>query len=142
MKDKCNLQRPCGACPFSRKCEPGALGGSPMSTYLGQALGPFYLPCHKTVDFSNPDWKREITKPEQCAGAAIFRANIGVDRMMPDALHRLPANRELVFGSFEEMAAHHLGLTPPQAAEFVRRENPMKCLVREMHRGETWSLPA
>jgi len=93
-----NPKVPCGECPFSRTAQPGGTGGSSPSVYVGQGHGPFWLPCHAHSDFDDPNWKNDTSKP-QCAGAAIYRANIGRARLMPKELHQLPPDTELVFGS-------------------------------------------
>lgn len=81
--------RPCKSCPFLAKENPTKedLGGASVETYIGQARGPFWLPCHSDKNYagkqSNPDL---VT---QCRGAAIFRANIGVAKQLPEPLLRL-----------------------------------------------------
>lgn len=105
-----HCKTPCPACPYSRTCEPGALGGSPVEKYIGQALGPFLLPCHQHCDFTDPDWKLKVESTPQCAGAAVFRANLGVNALMPKGLHELPANRGTVFSTAAEFVAHHRGV--------------------------------
>jgi hypothetical protein len=81
------------------------LGGSPIQVYLGQIVGPFVLPCHSQKGYQGNDTP---ISAGQCAGAAVFRANIGVDDMMPDALLHLEAGSDPnVFGSLEEFMTHH-----------------------------------
>lgn len=99
--------KPCDACPFSRNVTPGELGGSPPETFLGQARGPFWLPCHKHSEYDNPNWKTDTSKP-QCAGAAVFRANCGWDKQMPPSIHHLPRDTATVFASPAEFLSHHL----------------------------------
>lgn len=97
----------CSSCPFSRQCEPGGLGGSPIEVYLGQILGPFFLPCHAAKGYKGNDTP---LSPEhmQCAGAAIFRANIGVGEAMPNPLLKLPKESDSnVFDSLGEFIHHH-----------------------------------
>jgi hypothetical protein len=97
----------CKGCPFSKKSESGKLGGSPIETYLGQIIGPFFLPCHAAKGYKGNDEKIETCKC-QCAGAAVFRANLGLDSRMPAALLRLPAHSDPnVFESLEEFVRHH-----------------------------------
>lgn len=98
--------KPCGSCPFSKTCEPGALGGSPITTYLGQICGPFMLPCHSQKGYKGNDTAMEA---EQCRGAAIFRANIGVADMMPDMILGLPALSDPnVFPTLTSFIRHHV----------------------------------
>ena len=96
----------CKSCPFSRTCEPGALGGSPLNTYLGQIVGPFHLPCHSAGNYKGNDTPC-TNEHAQCSGAAIFRRNIGVDVLMPDPLLKLQTEDENVFSSLEEFITHH-----------------------------------
>lgn len=134
MKD---LKTPCAACPFSRKVEPGALGGSSPLTYIGQAVGPFMLPCHKTCDLDDPDWKKNFEhSTSQCAGAAIYRANTGVDKLLPAELLHLPADTEQVFASHAEFLAHHLLGTLEGAEEFLKTVTPTMLLRMELTRTE------
>lgn len=101
---------PCKQCPFSRRCEPGALGGSSPAVYIGQSQGSFFLPCHLHTDYDDPNWKVDVTRP-QCAGAAIYRANLGV--AYSERLLHLPAGHPDVFASHEEFLAHHIVGSPP-----------------------------
>jgi hypothetical protein len=43
----------------------------------------------------------------QCAGAAIFRRNIGVASRMPDPLLKLDTDDSNVFANLEEFIKHH-----------------------------------
>lgn len=124
------LKAPCKACPFSRKCEPGATGGSDPTVFIGQAFGPFWLPCHKTCDFSDPDWKKDLSV-QQCAGAAIFRTNINRWHGMPSQLLRLPENKDLVFSSPEELLAHHKGITLEEAVKELKVRSPHALMIEE-----------
>jgi len=104
----CNQNnKACGGCPFSKQCAPGELGGSPITTYIGQIIGPFYLPCHAAKNYKGNETK---LSPEhaQCAGAAIMRRNIGVAHMMPDPLLKLEEEDPNVFNTIEEFIHHHL----------------------------------
>lgn len=126
MPDLCdkNPQRACAECPFNREITPGTLGGSPVETYVGQIVGPFWLPCHLHSDFDDPAWKDDLTKP-QCAGAAIFRANLGIEQAMPAGLHRLPAGSDPhVFVSLQDFVAHHLQIPMIDAVEWVVTHPP------------------
>lgn len=105
----------CKSCPFSRQCEPGELGGSPVETYIGQSMGPFFLPCHACAGYKGNEQTLDDGLP-QCAGAAIFRANIGRDEVMPGALLKLFAGSDVnVFASMQEFIKHHAPeLTPEE----------------------------
>ena len=123
------LQKPCNECPFSKTIEPGFTGGSDPSVYIGQGHGSFWLPCHKDCDFDDPDWKKD-TSVQQCAGAAIYRANIERDHLMPKMLHRLPKS-DLAFESPEELYAHHKGISLQEATEFLKNNPPRHLMAAE-----------
>jgi hypothetical protein len=108
---------PCSECPFRRTTEPGHLGGSSPLTYVGQAYGPFFLPCHSTHDYKSLE-ARLNTENLQCAGAAIHRANIGRSELMPDPLLKLPADTETVFATQAEFLAHH-GVIEVELAQYL-----------------------
>lgn len=126
-----SMKKPCKDCPFSRTVKPGALGGSPAATFVGQGHGPFYLPCHKTCDFDDPNWKDNVTGPKQCAGAAMYRANIERAELMPNSLLKLPKS-DLVFGSPEELFAHHQQVSIENATLYLSENTPEKLMVREI----------
>jgi hypothetical protein len=120
-----------------------------VETYIGQALGPFNVPCHRACDFRDPEWKSKTTDKMatpneviQCAGMAVYRSNIGVAGLMPDALPCLPASED-VFANAAEFMAHHeqiplrearrrLEVTPPRQHlldQLRRQDNVVKILL-------------
>ena len=110
--------KPCAECPFRRDIEPGFLGGSPVETYLGQILLPFWLPCHRSRNYAGK--ASQFDEVDQCRGAAILRANIGVADLMPDELIKLPPDTRRVFPTLAAFYAHHRGdCTVERAAEFL-----------------------
>ena len=112
------MTSPCGACPFRRTVAPGNLGGSPPDVYIGQVYAPMYIPCHKTIDYSDPCWKTKMEGQQQCAGAAIFRSHIKLAKAMPPGIHTLPGNPDIVFTNPVEFLAHHAGISQQQATEW------------------------
>lgn len=114
--------KPCKNCPFSRSVEPGALGGSDPRVYIGQANGPFWLPCHAAYDESRSAKDQDPANIGQCAGAATYRANTGV--IPASGLHRLPANTDSVFSSAAEFMAHHKGITVEEADDELATLTP------------------
>ncbi len=89
MSQRKQHESPCSTCPFARTCEIGATGGASVFKLAGQANGPFMFPCHSTHDSSKLEERLKAADPaanSQCAGAAIFRANVGVAGHMPDPL--------------------------------------------------------
>ena len=111
-----SCRKPCAECPFSRAIAPGGTGGADASVYVGQAAGPFFLPCHM-----DPKYEENKRSPEllQCAGAAIFRANIGVDYRLPPALLHLSQDHKFVFSTPAELIAHHREISLHTAEDFM-----------------------
>ena len=132
---------PCSNCPFSRAVAPGALGGSPVETFIGQAYGPFVLPCHKACDFSDPDWKAKAIDTPQCAGAAIFRANVKVAPMMPPSLHALPEDKVTVFASAVEFYAHHKQVDIDTARAALMHKTPFDLCREQLARPSNILFP-
>ena len=85
-----SLRHPCGECPFSRQCTPGGTGGADPTVYVGQAQGAFWLPCHMDKDYNKESALDNAGMIAQCAGAAVYRANVGIDARIPSALLHLP----------------------------------------------------
>lgn len=129
-----HVKTPCPDCPFSRKVKPGALGGSHATTFIGQAYGPFLLPCHKHCDFDDPQWKQKTIDTPQCAGAAMFRANIGVATYLPEQIYRLPANHQDVFSSAAEFMSHHMALPLEYTLEILKVLTPQELLKQQLAR--------
>lgn len=121
--------KPCETCPWRRDAAPGALGGSHPFKYIGQVHGPFWLPCHNSPGYSN-----DCRNPQhrQCAGAAIFRANIGVSESLPEQLDRLPADREAVLSTPVEFLAHHSGISVDAADALLKVATPKALLLLEL----------
>ncbi len=108
---------PCADCPFRRTVEAGALGGSPSHVYVGQVEAGFVIPCHSSIDYDDPDWKAKASRPggvSQCAGAAIFRANIEREKENR-GLIKLPKDTDNVFASYREFVSHHEGIDYPES---------------------------
>lgn len=125
------MVKPCKDCPYSKTVIPGGLGGAKPEVYIGQGHGPFYLPCHKTCDFSDPNWKDNVTTPKQCAGAAIYRANIERADLFPNSLLKLPKNAS-VFETPEQLYSHHAGVSIEEAKLYLRNNGPEILMLKEM----------
>lgn len=129
----CN-RKPCEECPFRRASYPrglGLIGGSPPEVYVGQSMGPFLLPCHMT-----PDYEQDRRDPghAQCAGAAIYRANVGVSDRMPAQLIKAEPDATEVFGSHAEFLAHYYGVSVQVAEVWLKHVPPDELLLREAQR--------
>jgi len=94
---------PCSDCPWSRASIPGWLGGHSVDQWLERAHGDSGVNCH-TKKFS--EQREEEGEICQCAGMAMFRANVCKLPRSPTAL-RLESNREKVFANDSEFRNHH-----------------------------------
>lgn len=83
---------PCSDCPWAQKSLKGWLGNMSVDEWLNAAHGEALIDCHTVSN-------------QQCAGSAIYRANVCKSTHREDVL-RLPADRVKVF-SFGEFRAHH-----------------------------------
>ena len=91
---------PCHDCPWRRKSGPGWLGSdNTPEDWTRLAHGEAFIECHGIAE-------SETSEAFQCAGVAIFRANVAKSCRRNDVL-RLPADRERVFSSSLEFIKHH-----------------------------------
>lgn len=144
-------RRPCKTCPFTRQVPPGALGGATPEALLGQAAGPFWLPCHERQDLKNEAKRKRDTAVPQCVGAALFRREIRVDVRMPtgllnarDCVENKSAELYSVFDNPERFLAHHKQVSLLQAAVQLTAITPLEELTRiELEKAlrQGWSVP-
>ncbi len=126
-------QIPCPQCPWRRDTTKppknnGDIGGSDVIVYLAQAYGPFWLPCHMSKNY---ELRRvDPSKVTQCAGAAVFRANVDVDYLMPDAMLHLDADTDTVFASAVQMLARARNYSEEEARAEIRSLGGMKAIVQ------------
>jgi hypothetical protein len=126
--------KPCPKCPFRKDIEPGALGGSPTETYIGQIHGPFMLPCHMHCNFDDPFWKDKVIETPQCIGAAIFRTHVNVVPL-PKPIIVLPAS-DIVFKDEAEFIAHHDKCSRRVAEAFLQAYPPKRLLIHQLMKPE------
>lgn len=129
---KSKRKKPCKECPFARKNNltgsyPG--GASPL-TYIGQSIGPFWLPCHMEKEYEGKN--TDPSSVNQCAGAAIYRANVGVASKMPKQILSLPENKKEVFETHSEFLSHYTGIDKAIAEKILIDENLEMLLAHEM----------
>lgn len=93
MPAKSQHKSPCSDCPWAREALPGWLGGSSSEMWLRTAHSDSMINCH-------------VYLGAQCAGSAIYRANMGKLPRDPTLL-RLKADRKTVFATPAEFTAHH-----------------------------------
>lgn len=116
----------CDQCPFSRSTPKSYLDtrGNNGGRFVAQANCNAILPCHR----EDPDNNAVVGQCQQCAGAAIFRANIGVADQLSPRLGKLEADTETVFATNAELLAHHTGGSL-EDAEWFLEQNPIDKLV-------------
>lgn len=125
-------KKSCSGCPFSRTGRPwddDKDGSTDPMRLIVQAHGPFILPCHQE-DKYDEEKQGEVYKMAQCAGAAKFRANIGVAELLPECIHHLPPDPEHAFMSPAEMLAHYNSISVEDAQKIVD-EKPMQVRLQE-----------
>jgi hypothetical protein len=90
---------PCSDCPWRRDSVPGWLGAHTAGEWVAMAHGETRIECHtrKYASGGGPE----------CAGAAIYRANVHKSPRFPTL--RLPQNVNKVFAWFTEFLKHHGG---------------------------------
>lgn len=86
-------KKPCHDCPWRRVARKGWLGGPSVDDWLHDAHGEARIDCHTKLG-------------PQCAGAAIYRANVLKDPR-DKTLLRLPEDKETVFAKPQEFDKHH-----------------------------------
>ena len=87
------ITKPCSDCPWSRTALNGWLGGNTAEEWIQMVHGETIIECHVHPDV-------------QCAGAAIYRANV-CKRLRDRKALTLPADRESVFARPTEFVDHH-----------------------------------
>lgn len=85
--------KPCGDCPWARTALNGWLGMMTPEAWLHEARSESAHDCH-------------TLSGAQCAGLAIYRANVCKSPRDKRVL-RLPVDRERVFATPGEFLAHH-----------------------------------
>lgn len=122
----------CGQCPFARTTSKEYLDtkGQNGERFAGQSIGVFILPCHMREGFD--EWRSNPYGVPLCAGAAKFRANLGVDSYLPEAIGRLPEDDAKVFGNVAELLAHHEGTSIEEAESKLLRKPVIEMLRQEM----------
>jgi len=125
---KSNRTKPCKECPFAKNNNLKGFkpGGADPLVYVGQSEGPFWLPCHMEKEYNGKD--TDPSKVNQCAGAAIYRANVGVASKMPEKILALPEDKDNVFNTHAELYAHYTK-TPLEIAEQLLTKDIVKSLM-------------
>lgn len=85
--------RPCADCPWARESLPGWTGSVEPETWIRGAHGEDRIECHTLTG-------------AQCAGAAIYRANVAKHPRDPETL-KLRPDHGAVFSEPSEFIEHH-----------------------------------
>ena len=103
VQAKAQHTKPCSDCPWARTALNGWLGGVSAQEWIQRAHGEAKIPCH-------------TLRGAQCAGLAIYRANVCKSPRDPSIL-RLPADREKVFATPMEFTEYHERMYRPKQLE-------------------------
>jgi hypothetical protein len=106
--EACNV--PCSECPWRRVSAPGWLGPHSAEMWTDMAHGEVAIACHSTLPMGGDALGEDVwDEPgvRQCAGAAIYRANVCKSPRHPD-IARFTADRDTVFGWVTEFQEHHV----------------------------------
>lgn len=70
------LRRPCKECPLVKGCLAGWLGGDTPESFVDDIVHDATMPCHMTIDYSDPDWfEQQYPDSDLCVGALRFHVN-------------------------------------------------------------------
>jgi hypothetical protein len=110
--------KPCHDCPFARDAINGWLGTMSIDEWIAAVRGESRIDCH-------------ALEGPQCAGAAIYRANI-CKRPRDRSLLALAADRTRVFANAVEFREHHSKPPQPQAKRPPTLKDDAKTAVLEL----------
>lgn len=101
---------PCHSCPFRRSSFPGWLGAAAPERFVLAIYAESPLPCHKTIDYSDPKWRQHWERRDRdaklCTGSLAFYANIIKRPRNPELIHGIGKHDD-VFNNPEDFIAHH-----------------------------------
>lgn len=123
--EKKRLAQPCKECPFKKTSVAGYLGASQPEDFIRATEVGVAMPCHMTVDYTDPNWKDTVHEAPLCEGAQSFLKNShtlpyvpgeAVTSVRPDLGRDIPRvlaalehakQNEDVFRSRGEFILHH-----------------------------------
>lgn len=100
-------KRPCTECPWRRDSLRSYLGPHDADEWLAMAHGESQIACHVTIPEGTPEDGSDLHEMTQCAGAAIFRANVFKSPRWATADEHLPRDTDTVFAWNDEFKDHH-----------------------------------
>lgn len=77
-------KQPCSQCPFRQTSLKGWLGASTPEEFVEQTLSQGDMPCHKSINYEDPNWEGKLANKPHCAGSLIFLRNAGVREFRPE----------------------------------------------------------
>lgn len=102
-------KKPCADCPWARTAVPDWLGGETSGGWVSLVHSDVHIDCHtllKKKAERHDDRSVDPMEPWQCAGAAIYRANVCKSPRDKTNLE-LPPDEKLVFSSPQGFLDHH-----------------------------------
>lgn len=124
---KPKIKRPCSDCPFRWNAKPGWLGADTADNFVRNALADYAdhpLPCHLTIDYSDPDWlENQYEEAALCAGALIFCKNNAKTPRDPERaawVKTVEPDHDLVFTKPWEFYEYHGEEVPEDYARMRR----------------------
>jgi len=96
------VPKPCAECPWRRDSVPGYLGPHSAEQWAKMAHSETAIACHMTI--REESW--DAPGIRQCAGAAIYRANVYKSPRNPEVAV-MPRDTETVFTWDDEFIGHH-----------------------------------
>jgi hypothetical protein len=135
---KHDLTEACKACPFKRSSPAGYLGASSAGEFIDTTMRDAEMPCHLTVDYTDPDWNKRLDGAQFCAGAKIFFRN-QCKRSRDTKRPELDADREDVFSHRGEFMDYHDNNTNRRIATVLQKDEAWTPRQRENEMPETMS---
>lgn len=110
---KLSRTTPCGKCPWRRNSQPGYLGeDNPVDFLTKTDHGDGRMPCHKGIDYTDPDWmETQIEDAPYCVGGLQYLNNTLKRPRDPEmaAACDMVGRNDNVFAWHHEFLTYHLG---------------------------------
>lgn len=81
------------------------------------------------------EWRADPLNQTPCVGAATYRTNCSYNHLR-GRLPMYPENKVDVFGSEDELLAHHRGISLEEARAHLTRKPPLSMMGEELVRAE------
>lgn len=124
---------PCKNCPYKKDAtvEGPFIGGTHISEYIGQLLGPFWLPCHADPNYEGNSTPTGSTS--KCRGAMRMRYKMPnrSDFDAHDLLSTAPDINNEVFDNIYEFLQHYLKIPMVKVTQMYDSKTLGKLVVEE-----------